>query len=389
MPTDVDLNFDHYDPQYAADPYPVLRELRATCPVAHSDKHEGFWLATKYELIRQLLLDTHTFSSRYSSVPKDIGFGDFMVPPLHLDPPEHTRSRKLLAGAFAPRSVERLLAPIRERVITVLSALEGQQEVDLSYDFARLVPTAVVCELVGCPDELDRFTGWVERLLEQAGTNIDDARQAALEMFTYISDIVSARREQPGDDIITMLCEAEVEGEKLDNGEIIFTAVLLVLAGIDTTWSTLATSILYLAQHPQEQQRLRENPELLRTAREEFLRMFSPVTIGRLIKEDTELAGQCLRKDEMVLLSIPSANRDEDIFPDAESVQLDREPNRHMAFGYGSHRCLGVNIARTELTVALEELLRQLPPFTLVDDEVDWTLGQVRGPKRVRVRFQS
>ena len=381
------LNFDHYDAEYAADPYPTLARLRAECPVAHSDAHDGFWIVTRFEDIRALMLDPGRFSSRYSSVPKDIGFGDFCVPPLHLDPPEHTRSKKLLATAFTPTAVQMFADPIRAAVVEVLAGFDGQETIDLGHDFARIVPTAVVCQLVGCPDDVERFSGWEQRLLEQAASNIEDARQAALEMFTFLHELVQQRKDAPGEDVISMLTQAEVDGDRLKDEEIVFTAVLLVLAGIDTTSSTLGSALLHLATHGDDQRRLREHPELIDGAREEFLRAFAPVTVGRVVRSDTELGDQQLRADEMLLVSFPSANRDESVFDDAGEVKLERSPNNHMAFGFGIHRCLGIHVARLELTIALEEALRRLPPFSLVDDDVQWTVGQVRGPKHVHVRL--
>jgi hypothetical protein len=379
------LNFDHYDRAYANDPYPVLEQLRSRCPIAHSDAHGGFWIATKYDDIREITQDTETFSSRYSSVPKDIGFGDFTVPPLHLDPPEHARSKRLLATAFVPKKVAEFEESTRQQVVELLDELSQKDSFDLSYGFARLVPTAVVCRLVGRPDMVEQFSEWVQRLLEQAAHNIEDAQLAGFEMFTFLAELVAERRAAPGPDLVSFLTQAEVDGDTLSDEEIVYTAVLLVLAGIDTAWSTLASAIHYLATHPDQQARLRESPLLIPTAREEFLRAFAPVTVGRLVKDDVEFRGCPMRKDEMVLVSFPSANRDEDQFPDAGEVQLDRQPNRHLAFGSGIHRCLGVNVARMELSIALEELLRRVPPFTLADPDVHWTTGQVRGPKHVVV----
>ncbi len=384
--TGNELNFDHYNAEFAADPYPVLAELRERCPVAHSEAHGGFWLATRYEDIREIAQDPETFSSRYSSVPKDVGFGDFCVPPLHLDPPEHTRSKRLLAGAFVPERVERFRESIRSSVVSLIDGLRDQEIMDLSYDFARLVPTSVVCQLVGCPSATDRFTYWVEGILEQASENPENAAVVALDMFTHMSEVVAERRANPGDDVLSMLSQAEIDGDRLSDEEIVYTAVLLVLAGIDTAWSTLASAILHLATHPEDQQRLRDDRGLITGAREEFLRAYAPVTVGRVVARDTVFHGADLKEGEMVLISLPSANRDESVFPDADEVRIDREKNRHLAFGSGIHRCLGVNIARMELSIALEELLDRIPTFELADDDVDWTLGQVRNAKHVRVR---
>ncbi len=376
---------DHYDPGYAADPFPLLARLRAERPVSHSDAYGGYWTVTRYEDVREVIQRTGVFSSRYSSVPKDIGLGDFCIPPLHLDPPEHTRFRKLLANAFVPKRVAGYEAATRERVVSLLTSLvDGGQSFDASQDFARIVPTSVVCQLLGCPDMTDTFTGWVQRLLDQATTNPEDAKAAGMELFQFLVTTVGRRRVEPGDDVLSFLTQAEMDGDRLEDHEIVLVAALLVLAGIDTTWGTLATTIHHLATHPDDQRRLREHPELIGSAREEFLRAFASVTIARLVAEDTGFHGCPLRKDEMVLVSLPSANRDEGEFPDAETVHLDRQPNRHLAFGSGIHGCLGANFARMEMTIALQELLRIVPPFRLAEDaEVTWTRGQVRSPKRL------
>jgi cytochrome P450 len=213
---------------------------------------------------------------------------------------------------------------------------------------------------------------------------------AGMEMFMFMSDLVEKRRADPGEDVISAMLASEVDGQRLDPGEVVMSAVTLVLAGIDTAWSTIGSAIHHLATHPEDQQRLRDEPELMETAREEFVRAFAPVASGRICKEDTEIGGQAIKAGEMLLVHWPSACRDADEFDGSDEVRLDRSPNRHIAFGTGIHRCLGVNVARMELRVGLEEFLRRVPPFRLDGDEaeaVGWTIGQVRGPKKLKITF--
>jgi cytochrome P450 len=379
------VTFDHYSVDLARDPYPTLAAMRKECPVAHSDAHGGFWIATRYADVQDLCARPADFSSRYTSVPTDIGLGDVQMPPVQLDPPDHTRFKKLLTPAFAAGEIGRFEALARAYVADLLDGLVGKGAFDASHDFARLVPTAILCQVIGDPTSVEPLSALVETILENAGTNPDVAIASGMELFGYMGGIVAERTETPGDDVISLLLRSEVDGERLADTEVTVAGIVLVLAGIDTTWSTLALAIHHLATHPADQARLREQPGLLESAREEFLRAYAPVTTARLVTRDTTLAGQPLTKDEMILVSF----RDETVFERADEVLLDRANNRHMAFGSGIHRCLGVHLARMELRVALEELLTRVPPFRLDETrEVVWAAGQVRRPKAVPIRFQ-
>ncbi|MDY7105147.1 MAG: cytochrome P450 [Actinomycetota bacterium] len=229
------------------------------------------------------------------------------------------------------------------------------------------------------------------RTLQNGLQNIDSAMDALGEMTMYFMTAVAERRQmEPGtrpDDIITMLIEADTD-EPITDQHLLGTCFLLLVAGIDTTWSNLGSALWHLATHPDDQQRLRDEPELLPTAVEEFLRFYSPVTMARLVTEDTEFAGCPMHKGDKVLMAFPAGNRDPEMFEDADRFVIDRKKNRHFAFGSGIHRCLGSNLARMEIKVALEVFLERIPTFELADpDGVTWTGGQVRGPRTVPIRF--
>jgi cytochrome P450 len=382
--------FDHYDPEFARDPYPALAALRERCPVAHSDRHGGYWMVTSYDLVRHVALHPEIFSPQYTSVPPQFAFGELRIPPLQLEPEDHGRVKQLLTPPFGPARAAALENGTRAAVVALLDGLVPRGRFDASQDFARLVPTGVIGALLGIPDELDRLTGWVKRMLEQAADNPQDMMAAGLEMMLFMTDLVEKRKVDPGPDLISAMLASEADGQRLESVEVVLASVLFVLAGIDTAWSTLGCAIHHLATHPHDQQRLRDEPALLETAREEFLRAFAPITTARIAREDTEIGGQSVKAGEMVMVSFPSASRDGAEFEAPEEVRLDRSPNRHLAFGTGIHRCLGVNVARMELRVALEELLRRVPPFRLDGDArhaVDWTVGQVRGPKKLLITF--
>ena len=386
------MNFDHYDPQYARDPYPTLAALRAQCPIVHSDQHGGYWMVSSHELVRHVALHPELFSTQYTTVPPQFAFGELRIPPLQLEPEEHTRVKQLLTPPFGPARAAALEPSTRAAAMALLDDLVPKGRFDASQDFARLVPTGVIGQLLGIPEEFDRLTSWVKRMIEHLTDNPEDVMAAGMEMFLFMTELVEKRRANPGDDLVSAMLASEVDGQRLEPVEVVMSSVIFVLAGIDTAWSTLGCALHYLATHPADQQRLRDNPELLETAREEFLRAFAPVASARICKEDTEISGQAIKAGEMVLVSFPSASRDGAEFDAPEEVRLDRTPNRHMAFGTGIHRCLGVNVARMELRVALEEFLQRVPPFRLDGEEadaVDWTVGQVRGPKKLLITFEE
>jgi len=383
------VEFDHYDEEIARDPFPVLAELRSRCPLAHSGAHGGFWVVTRYADVEAVTHDPATFSSRHTSIPAEFGLGDFVIPPVQLDPPEHTRVKRLLARAFVPSVVAPYEAFVRDYVVNLLATLRDEVSFDAAYAFSRRVPTALISQLLGAPDAVDDMVGWVDRMLEQAATDTDGAMVAGMEVFAFVAELVASRKRQPGTDLLSRFLAEEVEGERLSEDEVTLAGVLMVIAGIDTTQHTLGSAIHHLATHPDDQERLRAAPELLDSAVEEFLRAFAPVTPARVVAEETELAGQCLHRGEMLLVSFPSANRDESAFERADEVVLDRSPNRHLAFGSGIHRCLGVNFARMELRVALGEFVMRMSPFSIADGtEVVWTRGQVRGPKHLWISRQ-
>jgi cytochrome P450 len=207
-------------------------------------------------------------------------------------------------------------------------------------------------------------------------------------LSAYLHEVIEQHRVEPRDDLVDFLLSARIDGEPLEDDHIVGTVALLLIAGIDTTWSAIGATLWHLAQHPEHRRRLLDEPDLLPTAIEEFLRAYAPVTMARKVAKDVELGGRLLSTDDWVLLPFPAANRDPDVFERADEVVLDRERNRHAAFGLGIHRCLGSNLARMELTVAVQEWLSRVPDFELADpDAVRWSTGQVRGPRTVPVRL--
>jgi cytochrome P450 len=258
---------------------------------------------------------------------------------------------------------------------------------DAAAGYAQQIPVRVIAHILGVPGELaDTFTGWVRDVLEFADDPVRRSAGADALLEFFIAE-VARRRTDPGDDLLSELMHSEVDGEPVDDGIVLGTAALVLIAGVDTTWSAIGSSLWHLATHPGDRGRLAGEPDLMPTAVEELLRAYSPVTMAREVVEDIEFEGCPMKAGDKVLMNFPGANRDPGTFDDADVVHLDRAVNRHVAFGSGIHRCAGSNLARMELRVALEEWLARIPEFRLAGDGVTWAGGQVRGPRTLPVVF--
>jgi cytochrome P450 len=389
--SDWETDFDHTDPAWVNDPYPIWDDLRERCPVAHSDRYGGVWLPTRHDDISAIAYDTERFSSQgvvVSNARPDVPAPVGPAPPITSDPPFHQIARRLLLPAFAPRPIADWEPAARTLCRDLLARLDGDV-VDAAVDYAQHIPVTVIAKMLGLPPEDgDRFRGFVHDVLE-AVTLPAEERIARLDPFDeYISAAIDDHVEHPRDDLIGYLLDVEIDGAKLERQHVAGSIVLLLIAGIDTTWSAIGASLWHLAAHADDRRRLVEEPGLLPVAVEELLRAYAPVTMARLIPRDLEWNGCAMKEGEWVLLPFPAANRDPSKFPDADRVVIDRAENRHAAFGLGIHRCIGSNLARMELRVAIEEWLAHFPDFELADPgAVTWAAGQVRGPRTLPVRI--
>jgi cytochrome P450 len=394
--TDWATDFDHTDPVWVADPYPIWDDLRSRCPVAHSDRYGGTWLPVRHKDIAAVAYDTDNFTSRSVVVselrpgPDDLPAPIGLAPPITSDPPFHAEARRMLLPAFAPKRIAALEPLTRQLCRDLLDGVAGQAEFDAAVDYAQHIPLRVIIGMLGFPQEdADMFRRFVHLVLEDVDMSPEE-RQALMaegEIDAYMDERIAEHRAEPRDDLTSFLLEAELGGEKLPQQHVRGTMVLLMIAGIDTTWSAIGASLWHLAAHPDDRRRLVSDPDLMETAVEEFLRAYAPVTMARLVAKDVDLDGRRLHEGDWLLLPFPSGNRDPDVFPRAGEVVLDRAENRHAAFGLGIHRCLGSNLARMELRVALEEWMARYPEFELVDPAaVTWSSGQVRGPRTIPVR---
>jgi cytochrome P450 len=386
-------DFSHLEPEWSEDPYRIQDDLRERCPIAHTGRFGGGWLPTRYEDVAAIAADTESFSSRSIIMsnfrpPREVApIGG--TPPISSDPPFHHDARKLLLPAFTKTAVTRQEPATRAFCHSLLDGLEGQPVVDAARDYAQHIPMRVIADMLGFPqDDGPQFAEFVENTLE--GINLPPeermARMGAL--FDYLLAQIHDHIDSPRDDLTTFLINAELYGRKLEPSHVAGTMALLLLAGIDTTWSAIGASLWHLARTPADRQRLAAEPGLLPTAMEEFLRAYAPVTMARLVRDDIHWRGADMKADDWILLSFPAANRDPAQFDRAGEIVIDREVNRHAAFGLGIHRCIGSHLARMELRVALEAWLERTPEFTLDDPAaVRWSAGQIRGPRTLPLRI--
>jgi cytochrome P450 len=391
--SDWATDFSHTEPEWAADPYPIQDDLRQRCPIAHTDRFGGAWLPTRYEDVAAIAYDTDRFSSRSIIVsnfrpPRELApVGG--VPPISSDPPFHHDARKLLLQAFTKNAVVKQEQATRAFCHSLIDAMEGQDVVDAARDYAQHIPMRVIADMLGFPPEDGpQFREFVENALESVNLPPEERLPRMDKMFGYLLAQIRDHVDNPRDDLTTSLINAELYGQKLEPTHVAGTMSLLLIAGIDTTWSAIGASLWHLAKTPADRERLVAEPALLPTAMEEFLRVYAPVTMARLVKEDMHWNGVDMKADDWILLSFPAANRDPAQFDRAGEVVLDREVNRHAAFGLGIHRCVGSHLARMELRVALEVWLERIPSFGLADPAaVTWATGQVRGPRTLPLRL--
>ncbi len=386
--TDWATDFDILDPAWLEDPYAIWRSLRQTCPVAHTERYYGAFMPTRYADIRDIAYDPGNFSSRSVLLRQkdepDRGGG----PPITSDPPRHRVARMALLPPFTPDAVAKLESVTRAYCNELIDAFTGRGGCDGAVEYSQHIPVMVIARILGVPDrDGDRFRHWVHAIFH-TGISDETARQAALDAMTnFFREHVALRRKEPRDDIISSLLAARYpDGRPFTENHVLGSLRVLMLGGIDTTWSSIGAAIWHLATHDADRRRLVAEPALLPTAIEEFLRAYAPVTMAREITADTTLGGCTYKKGETVLMTFPAANRDPAVFPDPDRIVIDRKENRHIAFGIGIHRCIGSNLARMEMMVAIETILKRLPEFRL-DGDVVWSTGTVRGPRRLPLAF--
>jgi cytochrome P450 len=373
------FSFNPFDPDIRYDPFPLYARARREHPVF---VHEGLPVASafRYDDIQAILKDSATWSNVFPPPPGVVLRADLPPSMLMQDPPEHTRLRGLVNQAFTPRMIRRLEPRMEKIAHELLDAALAARRVDLVQALTYPLPVIVIAEMIGVPmDHRDQFKEWSDGLVENLGLGImgpepPEVIQRELkiidEMRAYFTQLVDERRVRPREDLLSGLVAAELEGSRLTFDEMLQMLILLLVAGNETTTNLIGNAAVELVQHPDQLARLRAHPQLMPNAIEEVLRFSSPVQVDvRRAVRAVEVAGQTIAADTNVLLLLGSANRDESVFDDAETFDVGREDNRHLAFGFGPHYCLGANLARMEAQVAIRVLLQRTTRFQRTDDE--------------------
>lgn len=381
---------------YAGDPYPAYRELRHTSPVVWNDV-TNFWALTKYEDIRYVSGHPLTFTSTKGitipdpSQPEPVQEGNLIF----TDPPRHRQLRKLINSGFTRRQVTLLEPKVREIVKGILDDVDPSREYEFAEEIAAPLPTRLIAEMLGAPPEdWEQFRTWSDAAVGGDDPDIEmEPMAATLELYAYFTKLIEARRsgEVVGDDLLSILAAAEVDGERLTDADLLNFSFLLLVAGNETTRNLIALGTQALLNHPDQFALLRANPELLPLAVEEMLRFTSPVThMAREATEDVEIRGQQIRAGEKIVMLYGAANRDAEIFgPTSEDFDITRNPNPHIAFGAGEHACLGAQLARLEARIMFEVLLGTYPTIELTGDVTRLRATMVPGVKKMPVRLKA
>ena len=389
--TDWVHDFDHTDPRWTENPFSIWDELRAHSPVVHTERFHGCYLPTTYQAVKEIAYDTEHFSSRRVIV-RDVRpeVTRNAAPPITSDPPDHKPAKQLLLPPFTPDAMKKLEPRVRAICNELIDEFIDDGKCDAAARYTKYIPVRAIAHMLGIPEQdSDLFITWIHQILELSIKDESMLMQAVQEMTAYFVGHIEARRQRPTDDLITTLMNAkDRDGQPLDDAHVLGSLRLLLIAGIDTTWSAIGASLWHLASTPSDRDRLIAEPELMPIAIEELLRAYSPVTMAREVMKETTISGCPVKPGNMVLLSFPAANRDPAMFPDADKVVIDRKENRHAAFGLGIHRCVGSNLARMEMAVAIEEWLKRIPDFRLDPaGKVRWSEGTVCGPRQLPILF--
>jgi cholest-4-en-3-one 26-monooxygenase len=398
-PEDIDLN--NPDTYVQRVPHDAFRWMRKESPVhfqPDNARARGYWAITRYEDVVTISKDPGRFSSyrggtNIEDYPEE-ELSLIRLIMLNMDPPQHGKFRRLVSQGFTPLVTSFLEPRVRAVTTEILDRIAQRGEADFVRTVAAELPLQVIAELLGIPDtDRDKLFDWSNRLIgfddPEFQTSHEDGKIAAMEMWMYANQLAEERQgNADGHDLVSILMRGEVDGEKLTVQEFDSFFLVLAVAGNETTRNLVSGGMLALMEHPEERARLLANLSLVPSAVEEMLRWVTPVMhFRRTATCDAEIRGQKIREGDKVVMFYPSANRDENVFHDAERFDVGRSPNEHLAFGVGEHFCLGSNLARLEIRVLFEELLRRFPDMELAGPAARLRSSFINGIKRMPVRF--
>ncbi|MFC9340777.1 cytochrome P450 [Streptomyces sp. NPDC057020] len=382
-----------------SDPHTTYAWLREAGPAHRITGPDGMpvWVVTRYADVRRLLADPRLSLDKAHRLPGN--YRGFSLPPaldanlLNMDPPDHTRIRRLVTKAFTPGRVDRMRPGIQLLADRLLDAVADRGHADLIAEFATPLPITVICDLLGVEQDARRdFRAWTDALVAPDPENPDAAKRAVAAMLTYFPQLIADKRRNRGNDLLSDLIDARDDGDRLTEDELTSLAFLILFAGYENTVQLIGTAVLALLDHPEQLAELRDNPDKVEGAVEEFARFDGPalLAIRRFPVDDVEIGGVTIPAGETVMLSLASANRDPDRFPDPDRLDVHRRDGGHLALGHGIHYCVGAPLARLETQIAVSTLLRRFPDLELAAprDDLRWRPSmRARGLIALPVRF--
>jgi len=398
---------DWYTPEFFEDPYPYYRALRETEPVFWSTDLNG-WVITSYEHANAILRRHDVFSSagRMAALLDTLPeaerakfqpiYDHFAVGLIRSDPPDHMRLRRLISAVFTPRVIEKSRGQIKQIVDNLVAEFPAGGSLDLVSAFAFPLPATVVCSILGvAADDIHRVRDWTQGINSIIAGNLPlheaalRMQESLIELQGYYLDMIAERRASPCDDLMSLLVQAELEGDRLTEAELLSTAENLLAAGHETTSSLIGSAMWTFLNRPDDLKKLRDEPSLLPDAIEEVLRFESPLQRQtRVVKAETEIAGKLMKPGQLVYVMIGAANRDPDVFPDPDRFDMTRSGEKHIAFGIGIHFCIGAPLARMESHLALGTLLERFPRMQILNDSIEWVpSAALRAPGKLQVEL--
>ncbi|MFB7666721.1 cytochrome P450 [Kitasatospora sp. NPDC056138] len=395
-----EIDFDHHSEAYGRDPWAANTELLTKCPVAHSRHHGGFYVVTGYDQVADVAKRPEVFSSAHE-LPNTPGRPQgtiipattFRALPLEMDPPEYLDWRKALNPFFSPKVARQLRPRIQAYATWCVDQCIEKGEMDLVLDLASAVPALLTLDMMGLPMDNWRLYADAVHSLAFTPSGTPEYQQVALGfgmLLKEVQEMIPRRRADPKGDLVSFLTQLEIDGAKINDEDILATCAAMIAGGMDTTTALFASAFEYLDRDRAARRRLIEEPAMVPKAGEEFLRYYTPVVcVGRTAMHDTEIDGVPVSQGERVLISWAAANLDPEVFPDPLTIDFDRDTRKSAAFGIGMHRCLGRHIAMTDFDVVVNEVLRRLPDYELIEGAAERyrTVGQINGYVKMPARF--
>jgi len=390
----AELVWDHSFDSFTAelgDPFLAISRLHEGPPIiwaTDASYGRSGWVVTRYDLISEVFIDHQHFSAERPGMIADLLGVNLRLNPIEIDPPAHHGFRRVLNPFFAPKAVNRFEAPVRQICQELIAKFAEKGGCEFIHEFAVPFPSYVFLDLMGMPrDMLATFIEWESELMR--GPDIAARIGAARSIYQYLEEFLAEQRRNPGNELIKAIVTGQFEGRPFTHLETMGMLYVLYVGGLDTVYSTLGWVMRHLADHPDLQERLRGNPEQISTAVEEFARAFSVVVTHRMVAEDFTFHGAPMRRGEEINLPLSLANRDPKVFPDPHVVDIDRKP-RHLAFGTGVHSCLGLYLAKREIRIVVEELLKRLRNIRMREGETyKYHTGRTFGVDRLPLQWDT